>query len=587
MECYIVKLPDEVLVDVAKRLPGKAIKAVRASCTKLNRIASSYLFPVLYISCHQLDLDVFRLVTSNPLLAGGVKELVIDDTTLSPRLADWDIYRAVASYPHLWPKRKKAYVWNSKFDEEGRVWSDEPDREFYALYKTVLRGHHENRRARADITALKQAIPLFKSLRSLVISNRTADDDMVGSGAQSEESSSPVVKMWKRLGESKRERPPFPPRCDWISPWNEPGYRAEVMELDWFNDQLDQAIEEIGWPTPAGDADMIVDWGPQSRVAEDTSGNSEAPMVSATRRRDYYNYLIEDGSLHRIVGGEARALFVALEVLENPSIRLTEFRVDASLEVLDETYQPGLPIFIFDSRESPFPERLSSSFSAASNLTKFHLVLSNDFDIGTGDHIGEVTMKEGQLAQAFASMPLLEDLLLEPHGMSIFTAIPSDIKFDRLRHLELSCGQIDPQKLVRFIEQHGATLKTLSIQSCCIDPSVFDTSWEEVLTEIRKLQDAEILKIYDGEVIGLYDDSSTPGCWKNSTLNTPRFLFRHWEFVCFSWWRQHHEYPWDISSDDGSGDDQGDGDDGDDEDVGSDEDAVSDEDGGSEDSENE
>jgi hypothetical protein len=86
--CHILRLPDELLVAVVELLPGGALKATRAICRKLNSIASPYLYPALYLSCHQLDLDVFRLVANNSLLIGGVKELVIDDTTLSSRLAN-------------------------------------------------------------------------------------------------------------------------------------------------------------------------------------------------------------------------------------------------------------------------------------------------------------------------------------------------------------------------------------------------------------------------------------------------------------------------------------------------------------------
>lgn len=256
-DCHILRLPDEIHVAVAKLLPGSAIKSIRATCTKLNGIASPFLYPVLYLSCHQLDLDVFQLVAGNPLLIGGVKELVIDDTTLSPRLADREVYRTVASYLNLWPKRKKAYYWGETFEEEGsgRIWSDKPHKEFWTLYNAVLQGHHENRRSHADINALRKALPLFKSLRSLVISNRTADD-CFDSGAQSEEWSSPVVKMWRRLGASKLERPPFPPRCDWVLGWDE---LAEAMYPDWFYDELDRQINEYGLPPANGEVNMTRD----------------------------------------------------------------------------------------------------------------------------------------------------------------------------------------------------------------------------------------------------------------------------------------------------------------------------------------
>ncbi|RKL37122.1 hypothetical protein BFJ72_g7778 [Fusarium proliferatum] len=367
--CQLLRLSDELQVAVVELLPGNALEAARATCRKLNNIASPYLYPVLYLSCHQLDLDVFRLVASNPILIAGVKELVIDDTTLSPRLADWEVYKTLASYTHMWPQRKKTYDWTRRFQEDDRIWSKEPDKEFHDLFKAVLVGHHENRRSNADVTALKGALPLFKSLRSLVISNRTADDDF-DTGAQSEESSSPVVKMWRQLGVSKKERPPFPPRCDWIAPWHEPGFRTEVMQLDFFNDELEKYIKEYGLPPTAGE---------QERRDADTQ--SDAENVAG-------NNWFADGFFCRIIGREARAIVIALEVLEHPSIRLSEFRVDASLEVGDTSlYQPGLPILLFDSEESPFPPKLISSFSS-SCMTKFHLVLSDYSDMYDGAFIG-------------------------------------------------------------------------------------------------------------------------------------------------------------------------------------------------------
>ncbi|KAG4270209.1 hypothetical protein FPRO04_11647 [Fusarium proliferatum] len=494
--CQLLRLSDELQVAVVELLPGNALEAARATCRKLNNIASPYLYPVLYLSCHQLDLDVFRLVASNPILIAGVKELVIDDTTLSPRLADWEVYKTLASYTHMWPQRKKTYDWTRRFQEDDRIWSKEPDKEFHDLFKAVLVGHHENRRSNADVTALKGALPLFKSLRSLVISNRTADDDF-DTGAQSEESSSPVVKMWRQLGVSKKERPPFPPRCDWIAPWHEPGFRTEVMQLDFFNDELEKYIKEYGLPPTAGE---------QERRDADTQ--SDAENVAG-------NNWFADGFFCRIIGREARAIVIALEVLEHPSIRLSEFRVDASLEK---------------------------------------------------------SMDQGNIARLLASMPQLEDLLLEPHGMSIFSAIPDDVTFSRLRRAEFSCGAIDPQKLVSFIERHAPTLKFITVQYCSIDPDIFEDTWEHVMRDIRLMQKANTLEIYDGQVAGVFDGEPCRGCGKNGTIDieSTSWLLRNWEFVFFSFWRQYHEYPWNLHSDgeNGEGDEDDDsGGDGDENDA--------------------
>ncbi|RKK20854.1 hypothetical protein BFJ65_g7547 [Fusarium oxysporum f. sp. cepae] len=572
VDCHILRLPDEIHVAVAKLLPGSAIKSIRATCTKLNGIASPFLYPVLYLSCHQLDLDVFQLVAGNPLLIGGVKELVIDDTTLSPRLADREVYKTVASYPHLWPKRKKAYYWGETFEEEGsgRIWSDKPHKEFWTLYNAVLQGHHENRRSHADINALRKALPLFKSLRSLVISNRTADD-CFDSGAQSEESSSPVVKMWRRLGVSKLERPPFPPRCDWVVGWDE---LAEAMYPDWFYDELDRQINEYGLPPANGEVNMTRDPDGQFPVRGNRMSYQEVRTASSFDWTDYNWLESESEAFCHTVGQQARGIFIALVVLGNPRIQLTEFRVDSSLEVYQAPHQPGLSVQLFNSNKSPFPRQLVSSFSTC-NLTKFHLVLSNYWDPSFVGYVGGFAIQNRNIAALLASMPQLEDLLLELHGMSFFLAMPADIKYDRLRRVEFSCGEIAPLGLVEFVQRHAATLETLSVQYCCIDPHLFAETWEDVMREIQNLQDEGTLKIHDGELVNVYVHRPCRGCGKNRTLELDGTdsLICSWEFGCFSTRRKYLEWSWDLPSNDEAWND-GTGRDGDSEgEAGGDEDA--------------
>ncbi|KAH7203551.1 hypothetical protein DER44DRAFT_867756 [Fusarium oxysporum] len=380
--------------------------------------------------------------------------------TLSPRLADREVYRTVASYPHLWPKRKKAYYWGETFEEEGSgtIWSDKPHKEFWTLYNAVLQGHHENRRSHADINALRKALPLFKSLRSLVISNRTADD-CFDSGAQSEESSSPVVKMWRRLGVSKLERPPFPPRCDWVVGWDE---LAGAMYPDWFYDELDRQINEYGLPPANGEVNMTRDPDGQFPVRGNRMSYQEVHTASSFDWTDYNWLESESEAFCHTVGQQARGIFIALVVLGNPRIQLTEFRVDSSLE----------RIFF-------------SSYM-------------------------------------------------------------------------LSCGEIAPLGLVEFVQRHAATLETLSVQYCCIDPHLFAETWEDVMREIQNLQDEGTLKIRDGELVNVYVHRPCRGCGKNRTLELDGTdsLICSWEFGCFSTRREYLEWSWDLPSNDEVWDDE-------------------------------
>lgn len=247
----IFDLPPEILGGILSMLPGQALQSLRASCRGLNQAASPLLFPVLYLSCHPLDLDVFQLVAANQLLLGGVRELVIDDTTLAPSLSEWKVFQAAASTEEvLWPDRRKPYFpGEAPFDIPGRRWAPAPDPALHELFMSVFKLHHHNRRTHADLTALKNALPRMNGLHSLVLTNRTADE-APASGAQSQDSSSPTVRMWRRFGTERKERPPFPPRCDWWAAWGSPMPRTyeNMLTLDWLDDELERNIRQSGPP---------------------------------------------------------------------------------------------------------------------------------------------------------------------------------------------------------------------------------------------------------------------------------------------------------------------------------------------------
>lgn len=165
---------------------------------------------------------------------------------------------------------------------------------------------------------------------------------------------------------------------------------------------------------------------------------------------------------------------LALLVLEDPKLQsqLTEFRVDASHDILSKHYQPGLAITLFDN-QSPFVERLAGGFALAENITKFNLVLSNF----TVHRFGEWIIKEGRVSRTLSSMPQLEELYLEPHGMPVFSALPINMTFPRLRRVHFSCGHLHPDKFLDFLERQGSTLKSLIIEHCSLYP---DDGYEDL-----------------------------------------------------------------------------------------------------------
>lgn len=248
----LLDMPDELLLAILNHLKKDSygtgcwrfkiidVKTLRASCKRLNRIVSPYLYRTLYLSCHQLDLDVFRLVAKNPLLIGSVRELVIDDTTFPTCINDWNTYKRAVT---LWAYTQK----DPDFDE------DEDDLEEWEIqrrfdvsssmvvtksmwehFNSGIKGHHENRLAHADIAALKEALPKMKSLCSLIVTNCTP--------FESRRSNSPFARMWRSPPSGGGRRPswgerPWAPRCDWEPQiGDEPD--SEAYSLDWLDDRI-------------------------------------------------------------------------------------------------------------------------------------------------------------------------------------------------------------------------------------------------------------------------------------------------------------------------------------------------------------
>ncbi|KAF4338381.1 phosphate-repressible phosphate permease [Fusarium beomiforme] len=408
--------PDETVDAIFKLLPGRAIKAVRESCKRLNRIASPYHFPVLYISCHQLDLDVFRLVANNPLLIGGVHpshrrdHLDLDEgETLNPRFANGSLSKV------------------------------KPTKEDWELFNSIVQGHHENHLAHADFEALREALTRLKELQRLAISNSQANEYFSDRCAQSHHSSNPVAKMWRRFDSEREEYVPLPPRCDWHPTTAGLEDRSPVNTMDWLDERL---IYDI---TPNG--------------------------------------------------------------------------------------QPGPAINLFD-QQSPFPGRLSGGFSAAGNITTIHLILSNFQDSTFGNSI----LHEGRVRCILASMPQLQDLYFEPHGMVISpAAISSEITFRLLRRVQFSCGHLHPQMFLDFLERHGRTLKSLTIKHCSLRPGDQNLRWPMVVGKISEYHDQGIMQLEDGDIDNVFQSSPVNGCGRNDSL---RELGKIWKYEGEGKWQR-------------------------------------------------
>ena len=534
---HLVTLPRELLDDILHLLPGRDIKSTRAACHHLNYAASPLLFQELYLSCHPLDLEVFQLVANNPLLIENVKELIIDDTTMAPSLMDWPAFRTMAEREEThWPDRRKPYLTNKpEWDDEGREWSSSPDKALHDLYVSICEPHHKNRLAYADLTAMRDAVPKMKSLRRLVLSNRNVDD-WQHEGAQSKLSSSPTVKLWRQFSTERRERAPFPPRCDWWEAWGGSQERRipeNMWAIDWFDDELGRQVEEgnIHFEDTKNNGNKT---GNTSQQPEDARAGDNADAYrkingeshegdneEEAEEEDEFDYL-ESRSL-RSMARIARGLAMTLEVLSYPHIRtqLTEFRIDPSYDVISENnyYHPGLPMRLF-ATNGCFIEPFVEAFSAMPNLKKCVLALSNSDTHWDGQWFTE----QGHVSRVLAATAhSLEELILEAHGMWTIEAI-QDITFPKLRKLELMCGDMMPKQFIIFLERHGATIQDVNLAFLSIDPENQEArdlgSWQDVVEGIGKLrQEDKIPKLTDISFFNVFPVKPHNGCGMSENIN--------------------------------------------------------------------
>lgn len=518
----LATIPSEILSYVFAESPRSSLKALAATCRRFRTATAPLRFPVLYLSCHPLDLEAFNYIAADPVLLSGVRELVIDDTTLAPSLLDWETYRVCAEvrsrdrYPKEngrgpeWPDRVPMAWWQPYFGDAwpvtGSRWGgDDSFRKCYRLFKETCEAHHENRLARADIAALHAALPGMTALKSISLSNRTADDDPP-TGAQSKHSSSPTVKAWRRLGAELRQRPPFPPRCDWRQGRTFPSERNDaffddILMLDWLHDEL-QIVSDSRDPTlrtKKGEDAWIRDPDDDYRRLHHLAW----PKVNMIAR-------------------EARGLRVVMEAFSHPlaKCRVEAFRVDASHDL--PMSKPSLPIRVLLRDPSPFYQVFSTALCGLTALRKLHLVLGDNENIYRGRRRGR-GIRYKELSEMLAMVPSsLEELVLETHDLPTIALLPKQHTFKGLKKLELHCGSLLPHMLSEFLRRHSATMEAVAVRYCHDNIDPFEEwprdlngrvigkrrTWDHLVAEILELQRNGVTRLKNAELEYVIDTST-------------------------------------------------------------------------------
>lgn len=223
---------------------------------------------------------------------------------------------------------------------------------------------------------------------------------------------------------------------------------------------------------------------------------------------------------------ESRGLQIALNVLNNPLVqsRITEFRIDSSLDTPSDVQQPGLGIRLFDFWPPPFAVRLATGF-ASTSMTKCHLVLAN----GRNHVDGQEILNQGQLGSVLAQIPRLQELKLEAHNMALIGAIPDGLTFPSLRRADFACGLVSRFEIREFVKAHAETLEELRLSYCSLDDD--NPSWADVVGDIKRLQQNGRTNLQTAVITSAYSSIPFSGCGFNKTKSRPPTGEQTWSWT--------------------------------------------------------
>lgn len=94
MSPQLHNLPDELLVDVFGWLPKSDLKSARLTCARFGRIGAQWLFQRVYFAPRQSAIETFINISSNPVFARNVKELIYDGRLFLQELTKYESYKA-------------------------------------------------------------------------------------------------------------------------------------------------------------------------------------------------------------------------------------------------------------------------------------------------------------------------------------------------------------------------------------------------------------------------------------------------------------------------------------------------------------
>ena len=137
-----MSIPNELILEILQYLNNANLKRVRLVSKLWSGCASEYLFAKLYISSHELDVQIFTAVARDPMLSRCVKEVEYDAIHFTPHLTRSDYFDI------LQQESSKVASTNSVFKN-----SDPQICRFVTILRDLKKYNHLWQRRKADAQA--------------------------------------------------------------------------------------------------------------------------------------------------------------------------------------------------------------------------------------------------------------------------------------------------------------------------------------------------------------------------------------------------------------------------------------------------
>ena len=93
MSPQLQSLPDELLVQVLRHLPKFDLKSARLTCSRIARTGAQWLFHRVYFAPRKSAIETFINISSNPVFARTVTELVYDARLFLSEFTHYESYK--------------------------------------------------------------------------------------------------------------------------------------------------------------------------------------------------------------------------------------------------------------------------------------------------------------------------------------------------------------------------------------------------------------------------------------------------------------------------------------------------------------